>query len=99
MGQYIFILHRLELVLLLKITSETPVGVVEESGTEEKEEEVKCCPVCGKSFTQRTPAVLTFQRLHVSVSAQVVVAWWRRESWQLKQVFNRWLKCVFTFLF
>lgn len=32
MGQYIFILHRLELVLLLKITSETPVGVVEESG-------------------------------------------------------------------
>lgn len=59
---------------------------------------MKCCTVCGKSFAKRTPAVLTFQKLHVSVSVQVVVAWWRRESWQLKQVFNKWLKCVFTFL-
>lgn len=56
-GHYIFILHRLDLMLLLKTTIQTPVWVAEESGTEGKEE-VECCTVCGKSFT-RTAAVLS----------------------------------------
>lgn len=53
-GQYIFILCRLELVLLPKITIQTHVGVVEESGTEGEEEEVKCCSLWEKHHKEST---------------------------------------------
>lgn len=71
-------------MILLRITSEAPVYIVEESGTEEIKAKVKCHVARAESFAKRKAAVLTFQRLDISVSTQVTVAWWRRKSWQLK---------------